>query len=161
MGGTLALTKIAGSNEDYDDMCPYCKEEESTADHIRWKRKHFQPQREECDAKLAGIPVANFPQCVRCGIAPAKKVNGEKSFWGGDVGADLSDEQMKLLGVNMELQTPGRDAKQTAEREQALEITLEPEMAGENARQLILAKKRHMEVGKIWTSREKKKLKQT
>ena len=59
------------------------------------------------------------------------KVNGEKSFWGKDVGLDLSDEQRKLLGVNTELQTPGKNAKQTAEREQAHEITLEFEMAGE------------------------------
>ena len=161
MGGTLALKKIAEFNEDYDDMCPYCKEEKSTADHIRWKCKHFQPQREECDATLASIPVANFPQCVRCGIAPAMKVNGGKFFLGKDVGADPSDEQRELLGVNMELQTPGRDTKQTAEREQALEITLEPEMAGNNARQLMFATKTAHGSGEDFEFPEKKELKQT
>ena len=99
---------MAGFNEDYDHMCPYCKEDESTADHIRWKRKHFQPQGEECVAKLASIPVANLPQCVRCGIAPAMTVNGEESFWGMDVGANLSGELKKLLGVNLAITDTGK-----------------------------------------------------
>ena len=47
----------------------------------------------------------------------------------------------KLLGVDLELQTPGDNAKKTVEREEALDITLEPEMNGKNARRLMLAKK--------------------
>ena len=141
MGGTLAKKEIAEYNEDYDSTCTYCKEAESTADHIRWECKYFQPQREELDPELAGIPLAYLPQCVRCGVAPAMKVNGEKTYWGMDVGETISGKMKKLLGVDLELQTPGDNAKKTAEREEALDITLEPEMNGKNARQLMLAKK--------------------
>ena len=83
MGGTMAKKEVAEFNQDYDGTCNYCMEADSTADHVRWVCKHFQPKRMELDPDLAAIPLKYLTQNVRCGIAPAMKTDGEKTYWGG------------------------------------------------------------------------------
>ena len=45
------------------------------------------------------------------------------------------------MGENVELHTPGSDARKTEERRAALEITEDPEVEGFNARQIMLKHK--------------------
>ena len=47
----------------------------------------------------------------------------------------------KLLGENLELQTPGSNARITEQREAAAEICHSPELEGYNARQIMLKHK--------------------
>ena len=44
------------------------------------------------------------------------KADGKKSFWGADFGDDISKKTRKLLGENLELHTPGSDARRTDEK---------------------------------------------
>ena len=72
------------------------------------------------------------------GIAPAMKVNGERTYWGAAVDEDVPDKTKNVLGIDRELQTPGMDAEQTSDREEALEITDGPANANISARRLML-----------------------
>ena len=73
MGGTMAKGTIASFNEDVDKQCNYCKEDVSTAEHIRWRCKFFQGIREATDEQLAKVPVNCLTACIKCGIAPEMK----------------------------------------------------------------------------------------
>jgi len=79
-------------------------------DHVRWACKHFDPIRKEIDADLAAIPYTYLPQCVRCGIAPAMKKDGAKTYWGAEVGDDVTKQTKRILGINLELHTPGKNS---------------------------------------------------
>ena len=83
MGGTMAKQEIAKLNEDYDEECSYCQEATSTATHIRWYCKHFESQRCEVDPALAAVPRKYLLECIKCGVAPAMKILGEKPIGGG------------------------------------------------------------------------------
>ena len=63
---------------------------------------------------------------------------GETTFWGAELGEDISNQNRKLLGENLELHTPGSDARKTEERQAALEISDDPDVAGYNARQIMV-----------------------
>ena len=80
MGGNQALNDIADFNQDIGRMCSYCHEAISTSDHIKWVCKHFDPTRKEVDVELASIPHKYFPSCVKNGIAPAMKADGQNTF---------------------------------------------------------------------------------
>ena len=82
MGGNQAKCEIAKYNEDIDKTCNYCKEAESTTDHIRWICTHFKKQRQELDTELASIPIECLPLNVRNGIAPAMRTDGKLTYWG-------------------------------------------------------------------------------
>ena len=141
MGGNQALNDITDYNQDVDRMCRYCGEAVSTSDHIRWSCKHFDPVRKEVDAELASIPHKYFPSCVKNGIAPAMKADGQQTYWGAALGDDINDKTKRLLGHDCELQTPGSDARITEQREAASEICENPELEGYNARQIMLKHK--------------------
>ena len=118
-------------------MCSYCHAAISTSDHIKWGCKHFDPVRKEVDAELASIPHKYFPSCVENGIAPVMKAYGKKTFWGTTLGDDINTKTKKLLGEDLELQTPGSDARITEQREAALEICDNQDLDGYNARQIM------------------------
>ena len=84
--------------------------------HIRWQCKHFEPQRRELNPELAAVPPKYLLQCIQCGIAPAMKIEGERTYWGMDVDEDEDVKTKQLLGVDMKLHTPGDDAEKTAKR---------------------------------------------
>ena len=134
MGGNQAHNDIADFNQDVGRMCSYCREDVSTSDHIRWVCKHFDPVRKEADAVLASIPHKNFPTCVKNGIAPAMKVDGQKTYKGAALGDDINDKTKRLLGQDLELQTQGSDARITELREAALEICDNQELDGSTMR---------------------------
>ena len=99
---------MAKFNEDIDKTCNYCKEDEATADHIKWKCKFFQPKRIELDKQLAEIPVQYLPRNIRNGIAPAMKTDGRCTYWGKEIGNDVDQATKKILGIDLELHTPGK-----------------------------------------------------
>ena len=141
MGGTQALNEIADYNQDVGRICNYCMEAISTSDHVKWERKHVDATRKEIDAELADIPHKLLPSCIKNGIAPGMKAEGKKTYWGAELGDDISKKTRKPLGENLALHTPGSDARKTEERQAAFEITEDPEVAGFNARQIMLRHK--------------------
>jgi len=138
MGGTMAKQEIAQFNEDCDEECDYCKDGASTASHTRWTCSFFEAVRKETDEGLAAIPRKYFIDCIRCGIAPALKPDGTKTFWGMDVQEEESEKTKRLLGINRTLHTPGTNAEETEKREMALEILEEPSRSRRNARRIML-----------------------
>ena len=141
MGGSQAPNEIADFNQDVGRICSYCHEAVSTSDHIKWECKRFDPIRNEIDAELAGVPHKWLPSCLKSGITPAMKADGRNTFWGADLSNDSCEKTRRLLGENLELHTPGSDARKTEERQAALEITEDPEAANLNARQIMLKHK--------------------
>ena len=140
----MAKQEISEFNEDVSDECDYCKEAASTPQHIRWQCKFFQSKREECDPLLAAVPSRYLLECIQCGVAPALKVYGDKTYWGMDVDDGEDDKVKKLLGIDLTLQTPGNDAEVTDGRKKAMEIIDHQERQGLNARQTMLKfKKAH------------------
>ena len=115
-GGRQAKKQISDYIQDYDHVCDYCHEADSTTLHVRWVCKYIKAKREEIDPELAAIPIRYFTQCVRNGIAPAMKLKGECTYWGMSVDDGETKKTKKLLGVDMELHTPGKDAEQTRDR---------------------------------------------
>ena len=79
-----------------------------------------------------------MPLNVRNGIAPAMKADGKLTYWGKMVGDVANDNLKKLLGIDLELSTPGDNQEKTHERQEALDIVEDPANRGLNARQLIL-----------------------
>ena len=142
MGGWMDEFMMAKFNEDIDKTCNYCKEDEATADHIKWKCKFFQPKRIELDKQLAEVPLQYLPLSIRSGIAPAMRTDGQCTYWGREIGNDVDQATKKILGIDLELHTPGKDAKVTSARQEALQIINGPDAKGLNARQVILKCKR-------------------
>jgi len=116
-------------------------EAESTADHIKWVCKHFKAKREELDKDLAQIPVECLPLNVRSGIAPAMKAEGKATYWGRNLGSEISERVKTLLGYDDTLKKPGKNADVTRAREAAIEILEDPQAKGYNARQILLKQK--------------------
>ena len=52
---------------------------------FRWECRFFEPKRQEIDPDLAAVPRKYFATCIRCGIAPAMKMEGERTYWGMNV----------------------------------------------------------------------------
>lgn len=69
------------------------------------------------------------------------KTVGRKTCWGTDASNDSDEKARKLLGENLELHTPGSDARKSEERQVAVEILEDPEVAHLNARQIMLKHK--------------------
>ena len=141
MGSTMAKDEIAQFNQDYDVTCDYCLECPATAEHIKWGCSFWEPKRKEIDEGLAAIPRRYLPECVKCAIAPAMKLDGERTYWGARVDEDETKKVKELLGVDMTLHKPGRDAEETEKREMAMEIVDEMSSKGINARRTMLAYK--------------------
>ena len=155
MGGNQASCEISKYNEDLDKTCNYCREADSTADHIKWVCKEFKTVRGNIDADLARLPLEYLNYNIRCGIAPAMKADGESTYWGRQL-PDTVDEKTKLLlGVDLELHKPGNDQQQTDDRKQALAILEEPENRWLNARQVLLKIKQAHGSGISLTSQTK------
>ena len=55
--------------------------------------------------------------------------------------SELDEKSQKLLGINKQLTTPGKNADVTEARQEALEILEEPERGRKNARQTMLMHK--------------------
>ena len=140
MGGTMAKQHIAAFDQSVDDQCNYCKEAVSTGSHIRWQCKHFEPTRIETDKDLAMVP-RHLLECIRCGVAPAMKIEGELTYWGMQVDKTETPKTKELLGVSTVLATAGTDADITRKRGKAMELIEDPERGRRNARQTILMHK--------------------
>ena len=138
MGGTQAKQEIAAYNEDIDPWCSHCKKGPSTVDHIRWECEAFEPTRVDTDPELAKVPRKYLSSCIRCGIAPAMKVDGDKTYWGVEVDADEDKNVKKLLGIDLQLYKPGKDGDETEKREMAVDIIEDPDRGRLNARQTML-----------------------
>ena len=132
MGGTMAKQYIATFNQQVDDKCTYCKEEAASGSHIRWQCKHFEPVREETDKDLAQIPRHYLLECIRCGVAPAMKIEGELTYWGMNVDKKESRKTKEMLGVSLELTTAGADGDITRKRNKAAELINDPERGMKN-----------------------------
>ena len=65
MGGIQAKCEISKYNQDYDTVCDYCFEADSTIDHIKWTCKAFDPIRKEKNADLASIAVELLLMSIR------------------------------------------------------------------------------------------------
>ena len=81
----MAKQAIPTFNQDVDAECNYCKEVPSTSLHVKWTCSYFESTRREVDAELAALPRKYFLECVRCGIAPAMKAQGNLAYWGMEV----------------------------------------------------------------------------
>ena len=103
MGGSKAKQEIAKYNEDVGDTCNYCKEADSTVNHIRWQCKYFEPQRRHGDPEFAAVPYKYLLQCIQCGIAPAMKIGGERTYRGADFVEEFDENMKTHLGKDMEL----------------------------------------------------------
>ena len=153
----MAKQEIAKFNEDYDETCNYCKEAASTVMHIRWQCKHFGPHSTELDPGLAAVLLKYLQQCIQCGIAPAMKVEGERTYWGMVVDEDEDVNTKQLLGVDMKLHTPGDDAEKTAKREEAIEIVQDPLRNLRNSKQPCSCISKPMEAELTWFSQKPNK----
>ena len=142
MGGNMDKCEISKFNQDVMKECPYCGEQECTTEHLRWTCAFFKEQRKELDKDIADIPIQWLPLNIRSGIAPAMRLNGKATFWGKTFDDTINDRTKKLLGMDLELHTPGRDADETKAREEALDIIEDPENKWLNARQVLLKIKR-------------------
>ena len=80
MGGTMSKQSIAAFNEDVDTKCTYCQEAAASGTHIRWQCEYFEKTRVETDKELARVPRHYLLDCIRCGVAPAMKVEGELTY---------------------------------------------------------------------------------
>ena len=80
IGGGMAGNDIASFNEDVGKDCTYCGNELSTDDHIKWHCSFFKEIRQATDSVIAKIPLRYLIACIRCGIAPAMKTDGRKTF---------------------------------------------------------------------------------
>ena len=141
IGGGMAGNDIASFNEDVEKQCTYCGNELSTADHIKWHCSFFEEVRQVTDSIIAKIPTRYLTACIRCGIAPAMKTDGRKTFWGTIVDSNEDEDIKKAMGVDLSLEMPGNDADETEANEEALEILASKEAEGKNARQVMLAMK--------------------
>ena len=121
-----------------DKTCNYCREAESTADHIKWVCNEFKTVKEHIDAYPARAPLEFLNYNVRCGIAPAMKADGKTTYWGKQLPGIVDEKTKTLLGVNMELHKPGTDQQITDDRKLALAILEEPGNKWLNARQIFL-----------------------
>ena len=97
MGGNMGKQQIAAFNQDIDGECNYCREAPSTGPHIRWTCKYFEPLRQRTDKDLAQIPRHYLLECVRCGVAPAMKMEGELTYWGMNVAEHETQNTKELL----------------------------------------------------------------
>ena len=57
-GSKMAPDLIATINEDYDSLCPYCREHPASVEHIRCTCSAFHETRIATDAEIAAIPLA-------------------------------------------------------------------------------------------------------
>ena len=89
----MAKQEIAKYNEDIEDTCKYSKEAGSTVNHIRWHCKRFDSHRQEQDHELAAAPYTSLLHCTQCGIAPAMKANGDRTYWGADFDEDPDEKR--------------------------------------------------------------------
>lgn len=93
-----------------DQQCTLCGEKEAY-DHIL-ACKALQPDREKADNLIATIDATQLHVSIKCGIAPAMKVDPRKPFWGGDEQIACREtwsetlELKKLLGCEVELHIP-------------------------------------------------------
>jgi len=141
MGGNLAGSEVADFNEDVNKICQYCNAAPSTQDHIRWECSFFAPTRMSIDEGLAKLPHHCIPSCLKNGIAPAMKVDGNKTYWGTDFDDQLDENSKRMLGQDRELHNEGTNRDETDARKAALEIIDGSEMQGLNARQIMVKHK--------------------
>ena len=78
----MAKQDIVVFNEDVDDTCNYCNAAKSTSTHIVWGFPFVDEVKKDLDPELAKVPRKHLLHCIQCGIAPAMKVDGHKTFWG-------------------------------------------------------------------------------
>ena len=69
------------------------------------------------------------------------KMQGKATFWGKEIGENISEKGKRLLGYDDGLHMPGRNGDIT-DRKQALAIIDQPERRNMNARQTFLMHKR-------------------
>ena len=102
------MQEIAEYNEDVCPCCTHCKKAPSTVEHIRWECEAFEPDRVKADPKLAKVPRKYLADCIKCGIAPAMKVEGDKTFWGRDLDEGESEEVKKDAGSGYAIAQTGQ-----------------------------------------------------
>ena len=142
IGSNMSKFKKAEINEDIDGKCDYCGEEAATMSHTPWECRFFDGIKEKADKLLHGIPIKYIHQCIRCGIAPAMKLEGKATYWGMELGEDINAKAKRLLGYDDELHRPGENSVETQDREEALKVSEQHERRGKNARQTFLMHKK-------------------
>ena len=81
----------------------------------------FKEVRQVTDSVIAKIPLRYLTACIRCGIAPAMKTDGRKTFWGSIVEPNEDDDIKKAMCIDLSLETQGVDADKTEANEKASE----------------------------------------
>ena len=66
--------------------------------NIRWQCTYFDEDRKRQDLELAAVPFKYLLHCTQCGIAPATKVDGDKSYRGVDFDEDTDEKTNVLFG---------------------------------------------------------------
>lgn len=141
MGGSMAKQEIGKYNEDVGDACNYCKDHDSTVNHIRWQCKYFEPQRREQDPELAAVPYKYLLHCVQCSIAPAMKIDGDITYSGANFDEETDGKTKILLSKNMALHKERENADEAQGRKEVVQIVQDSQMNGRNARQTMLMHK--------------------
>ena len=118
--------------------CNYCKDEDCTTDHRRWKCKYFDTKRKALDKDIAEIPTQWLLLNIRSGIAPTMRLEGEATFWGKNFDDSIDEKTKKLLGMDLELHTQGKNREETEARKEAIDIIDDQANRWLNARQVIL-----------------------
>ena len=156
-GSGMAKADIANSSEDVSEVCDYCGGAPATDDHIKWVCPHFKKTREDTDQVLAKVPLTYLHMAVRCGIAPAMKLDGKSTFWGKEIKDDMDQKVKRLIGEDLTLHKLGEDADETDKRKAALEYIEDPSTHGLNARELMLSKNLAMDRAKTYSSRPERR----
>ena len=81
----------------------------------------------ELDPDLAAVPQRYFPHCIQCGIVPAMKTDGKKTYWGADIDDEVDDKTKTLFGKGIGLHTEGDNTDKTRARKEAIEIIQDPD----------------------------------
>ena len=117
------------------------QKEAATTSHTIWRCDFFNDIKKATDEVLHSIPFEYMHECIRCGIAPAMKMQGKATFWGKELGDNISEKAKRLLGYDDELHKPGENAERTEDRQEAFTIIDQPERGYKNARQTFLMHK--------------------
>ena len=74
--------KLSTIDDTITITCDYCGHLSCDFDHIVWRCKHFDPQREEACKALADLDPDALHPAIRRGIAPALMAIPNATFWG-------------------------------------------------------------------------------
>ena len=106
----MAKHDIATINEDVDENCNVCSVVRSTANRTRWQCPFFDEVRRGHDPEPAKVATKYLLACIQCRIAPAMKIDGSKTYWGGSFDDSTDEKKKVVLGKDEKLRKSGKHA---------------------------------------------------